>query len=181
MLFKVQGAPTTKPGPPGCAGWPAGMRGPRAAGKGGGRPAAGLPGEQCVCHPVSNRAARAEREAHVCPVFPPGWLVRLPLLLGREPATAALEVSWQGRTQSRRTNLRGTAGADFCPEEAQGVGCPCPHPSRPGVSSLPPSSGPRSLFQESMEGPGLMSPPTTMGKFAWGDAAWLSLRNPAVG
>lgn len=73
--------------------WDARPRGLKERGRGGGRPAAGLPGEQCICHPVSNRAARAEREAHVCPVFPPGWLVRLPLLLGREPATAALEGS----------------------------------------------------------------------------------------
>jgi hypothetical protein len=33
------------------------------------------------------RAARAEREAHVCPMFPPGWLVHLPLVLGKKPAS----------------------------------------------------------------------------------------------
>lgn len=88
-VVQSSGRANDQAGPPGCAGQPAGMRGPAGCRKGGGRggpPAAGLPGEQCVCHPVSNRAARAEREARVCPVFPPGWLLHPPLLLGTGPA-----------------------------------------------------------------------------------------------
>lgn len=52
----------------------------------GGPPAAGLPGEQCICHLVSNGAAGAERQAHVCPVFLPGRPGHPLLLSGKEPA-----------------------------------------------------------------------------------------------
>ena len=54
------------------------------------RPAS--PTEQRLCHPVNDRAARAEREAHVWLVFPPGWPVCLALPLGKEPAPGSWKV-----------------------------------------------------------------------------------------
>lgn len=108
-----------------------------------------------------DRAAKAEREAHVCPRFPPGCLVHLPRLLGQEPASESSEVSWRGQTQSRRTNGRG---------KSSGLGwllpwwecSPCFTPA--AVGDRPAPAAHRTPLRKGGRAWGLIRPPDAVGK-----------------